>query len=142
MTTQQPTIIYTLTDEAPRLATASFLPIVRTFAAPAGINVTESDISVAARVLGEFPEFLKEDQRAPNTLAELGKKTLQPDANIIKLPNVRLAAQGRHRRAAGQGLRPARLPGPAQGRQGKRDQGPLRQVHRLGREPRAARRQL
>ena len=88
MTTQQPTIIYTLTDEAPRLATASFLPIVRTFAAPAGINVTESDISVAARVLGEFPEFLKEDQRAPNTLAELGKKTLQPDANIIKLPNI------------------------------------------------------
>ncbi|PJI95324.1 isocitrate dehydrogenase [Acidovorax sp. 69] len=88
MTTQQPTIIYTLTDEAPRLATASFLPIIRTFAAPAGIHVTESDISVAARVLGEFPEFLKEDQRAPNTLAELGKKTLQADANIIKLPNI------------------------------------------------------
>ena len=88
MTTQQPTIIYTLTDEAPRLATASFLPIIRAFTAPAGINVTESDISVAARVLGEFPEFLKEDQRAPNTLAELGKKTLQPDANIIKLPNI------------------------------------------------------
>ncbi len=88
MTTQQPTIIYTLTDEAPRLATASFLPIIRTFAAPAGINVTESDISVAARVLGEFPEFLTESQRAPNTLAELGKKTLQPDANIIKLPNI------------------------------------------------------
>ena len=88
MTTQQPTIIYTLTDEAPRLATASFLPIVRAFAAPAGINVAESDISVAARVLGEFPEFLKEDQRVPNTLAELGKKTLQADANIIKLPNI------------------------------------------------------
>eukprot|EP01030_Chromulinospumella_sphaerica_P024697 gene24697-24795_t len=86
--TQQPSIIYTLTDEAPRLATASFLPIIRSFAAPAGINVTESDISVAARVLGEFPEFLKEEQRAPNTLAELGKKTLQADANIIKLPNI------------------------------------------------------
>ena len=88
MTTQQPTIIYTLTDEAPRLATASFLPIIRAFTAPAGINVTESDISVAARVLGEFPEFLKEDQRAPNTLAELGKKTLLADTNIIKLPNI------------------------------------------------------
>ncbi len=88
MSTQQPTIIYTLTDEAPRLATASFLPIVRAFAAPAGINVTESDISVAARVLGEFPEFLRADQKVPNTLAALGKKTLEPDANIIKLPNI------------------------------------------------------
>ena len=84
MSTQQPSIIYTLTDEAPRLATASFLPIVRSFTAPAGINVTESDISLAARVLGEFPEYLKEEQRVPNTLAELGKKTLQPDANIIE----------------------------------------------------------
>ena len=88
MTTQQPTIIYTLTDEAPRLATASFLPIIRAFTAPAGINVTESDISVAARVLGEFPEFLAEGQKVPNTLAELGKKTLQADVNIIKLPNI------------------------------------------------------
>ena len=88
MSTQQPTIIYTLTDEAPRLATASFLPIVRAFAAPAGIEVTESDISVAARVLGEFPEFLRDDQKVPNTLAELGKKTLSPDVNIIKLPNI------------------------------------------------------
>ena len=88
MTTQQPTIIYTLTDEAPRLATASFLPIVRAFAAPAGIHVTEADISVAARVLGEFPENLTEGQKQPNTLVELGKKTLQSDANIIKLPNI------------------------------------------------------
>nr|WP_295773769.1 NADP-dependent isocitrate dehydrogenase [Rhodoferax sp.] len=88
MTTQQPTIIYTLTDEAPRLATASFLPIVRAFAAPAGIHVTEADISVAARVLGEFPENLTEGQKQPNTLVELGKKTLQADANIIKLPNI------------------------------------------------------
>jgi isocitrate dehydrogenase len=88
MSTEQPTIIYTLTDEAPRLATASFLPIVRAFAAPAGINVAESDISVAARVLGQFPEALSEAQRVPDTLAELGKKTLQADANIIKLPNI------------------------------------------------------
>ena len=81
-------IIYTLTDEAPYLATHSFLPIVRTFAAAAGIEVVESDISVAHRILGEFPEFLNEQQKVPNTLAELGKKTLQPDANIIKLPNI------------------------------------------------------
>ena len=88
MSSEKPTIIYTLTDEAPRLATASFLPIVRTFTAPAGIDVVESDISVAARVLGEFPDYLKDDQKVPNTLAELGKKTLEPDANIIKLPNI------------------------------------------------------
>jgi len=88
MSTQQPTIIYTLTDEAPRLATASFLPIVRGFASAAGIQVAESDISVAARVLGQFPESLAEGQRVPDTLAELGKRTLQPDANIIKLPNI------------------------------------------------------
>jgi isocitrate dehydrogenase len=81
-------IIYTLTDEAPFLATHSFLPIVRTFAAAAGIEVAESDISVANRVLGEFPDFLTDAQKVPNTLAELGKKTLQPDANIIKLPNI------------------------------------------------------
>ena len=88
MSTQQPTIIYTLTDEAPRLATAAFLPIVRSFTAAAGIHVVASDISVAARVLGEFPEYLTEDQRVPGTLAMLGQKTLEPDANIIKLPNI------------------------------------------------------
>ncbi|MBF5004528.1 NADP-dependent isocitrate dehydrogenase [Diaphorobacter caeni] len=81
-------IIYTLTDEAPRLATASFLPIVRGFASNAGIEVAESDISVAARILGEFPELLTEEQRVPNNLAELGKLTLTPEANIIKLPNI------------------------------------------------------
>ncbi|RZI72302.1 MAG: NADP-dependent isocitrate dehydrogenase, partial [Variovorax sp.] len=81
-------IIYTLTDEAPLLATASLLPVIQTFTAPAGIDVVTSDISVAARVLGEFPEFLKPEQKAPDNLAELGKLTLQPEANIIKLPNI------------------------------------------------------
>jgi len=81
-------IIYTLTDEAPYLATHSLLPIVRTFAAAAGIEVVESDISVANRILGEFAEFLDDQQKVPNTLAELGRKTLEPDANIIKLPNI------------------------------------------------------
>ncbi len=88
MSTTQPTIIYTLTDEAPALATAAFLPIVRTFAAPAGIAVETSDISVAGRILGQFPERLTEAQRVPDNLAELGKLTLTPDANIIKLPNI------------------------------------------------------
>ncbi|MDM4765722.1 NADP-dependent isocitrate dehydrogenase [Pelomonas sp. SE-A7] len=88
MTTQQPTIIYTLTDEAPLLATASFLPIVRAFAAPAGVNVETSDISVAGRILGQFPESLREDQRVPDRLSELGKLTLKAEANIIKLPNI------------------------------------------------------
>ncbi|MEP6876711.1 MAG: NADP-dependent isocitrate dehydrogenase, partial [Burkholderiales bacterium] len=88
MTTQQPTIIYTLTDEAPMLATSAFLPIIRAFTGPAGINVTTSDISVAARVIGEFPEFLTDAQKLPDNLAELGRLTLQPDTNIIKLPNI------------------------------------------------------
>ncbi|MDQ0052777.1 monomeric type NADP-dependent isocitrate dehydrogenase, partial [Variovorax boronicumulans] len=88
MSTKQPTIVYTLTDEAPLLATYAFLPIVRAFTAPAGIDVTTSDISVAARVLGEFPEFLSDAQKVPDNLAELGKLTLKPEANIIKLPNI------------------------------------------------------
>ena len=81
-------IIYTLTDEAPLLATCAFLPIIRTFTEPAGIEVEKADISVSARVIAEFPEFLTEEQRLPNTLAELGKLTLLPDTNIIKLPNI------------------------------------------------------
>jgi isocitrate dehydrogenase len=88
MSTQQPTIIYTLTDEAPLLATSAFLPIIRTFAAPAGVKVDTSDISVAARVLGQFPECLTEAQRVPDNLAELGRLTLLPETNIIKLPNI------------------------------------------------------
>ncbi|MGH8446442.1 MAG: NADP-dependent isocitrate dehydrogenase, partial [Solimonas sp.] len=88
MSSSQPTIIYTLTDEAPLLATSAFLPIIRTFAGQAGIKVDTSDISVAARILGLFPEGLSDGQRVPDNLAGLGKLTLQPDANIIKLPNI------------------------------------------------------
>ncbi|MGE2713439.1 NADP-dependent isocitrate dehydrogenase [Mycolicibacterium litorale] len=88
MSAEQPTIIYTLTDEAPLLATYGFLPIVRTFAEPAGINVETSDISVAARILAEFPERLTDEQRVPDNLGELGKLTQDPDTNIIKLPNI------------------------------------------------------
>jgi len=83
-----PTIIYTLTDEAPLLATHAFLPVVSTFTKPAGIKVEQADISVAARILAQFPENLTPEQRVPDVLSELGKKTLEPDANIIKLPNI------------------------------------------------------
>jgi isocitrate dehydrogenase len=83
-----PTIIYTLTDEAPLLATHAFLPVVSAFTKPAGIRIEESDISVAARILANFPEYLTPEQRVPDALSELGKKTLQADANIIKLPNI------------------------------------------------------
>ncbi|TSE01479.1 NADP-dependent isocitrate dehydrogenase [Skermania sp. ID1734] len=88
MNAQQPTIIYTLTDEAPFLATAAFLPIVRAFTEPAGINIETSDISLAARILAEFPDRLTEEQRVPDNLGELGRLTQEPDTNIIKLPNI------------------------------------------------------
>ena len=83
MSNKSSTIFYTLTDEAPLLATASLLPIVRAFTAPAGIDIETSDISVAGRILGQFPEVLTEAQRVPDTLGELGKLTLRPEANII-----------------------------------------------------------
>jgi isocitrate dehydrogenase len=88
LTAKQPTIIYTLTDEAPLLATYAFLPIVQTFTEAAGIEVTTSDISVAARILAEFSDYLTEEQRVPDNLAELGELTQLPDTNIIKLPNI------------------------------------------------------
>jgi isocitrate dehydrogenase len=88
MTKNNSTIIYTLTDEAPFLATAAFLPVIRTFAEPAGIEIETSDISVAGRILGEFPEYLTPEQQIPDNLADLGRRTLLPETNIIKLPNI------------------------------------------------------
>lgn len=88
MSAEQPTVIYTLTDEAPLLATYAFLPIVRAFAEPAGIEIKTSDISVAARILAEFPEHLTEEQRVGGNLGELGRLTQLADTNIIKLPNI------------------------------------------------------
>jgi isocitrate dehydrogenase len=84
----QPTIIYTLTDEAPLLATYAFLPILRAFAEPAGITIQTSDISLAARILAEFSDYLTDEQRVPDNLGELGRLTKLPDTNIIKLPNI------------------------------------------------------
>ncbi|MFC7756459.1 NADP-dependent isocitrate dehydrogenase [Tsukamurella soli] len=88
MSDQKQTIIYTLTDEAPLLATAAFLPVIRAFAGAAGVDVETSDISVASRILATFPEYLTEEQKVPDNLAELGRLTLEPDTNIIKLPNI------------------------------------------------------
>ncbi|MFA4866787.1 MAG: NADP-dependent isocitrate dehydrogenase [Pedobacter sp.] len=81
-------IIYTKTDEAPMLATYSFLPIVQAFTASAGIDVESRDISLAGRILANFPEFLKEDQKIGDALTELGQLATTPEANIIKLPNI------------------------------------------------------
>ena len=78
-------IIYTITDEAPALATQSFLPIVRAFASAAGVSVETRDISLAGRGISKFPEYLNEDQRIGDDLAELGELVKTPDANIIKL---------------------------------------------------------
>lgn len=86
--TQKSKILYTLTDEAPMLATYSFLPIVQAFAKTAAIEVETRDISLAGRILATFPDFLKEEQRIGDALSELGELANKPEANIIKLPNI------------------------------------------------------
>ncbi|HJM54291.1 MAG TPA: NADP-dependent isocitrate dehydrogenase [Dehalococcoidia bacterium] len=86
--TNSPTIIYTWTDEAPALATYAFLPIVSAFAGAAGVQIETRDISLAGRVLAQFPEVLKDGQPFPDDLTELGELTEEPGANIIKLPNI------------------------------------------------------
>src|SRR4051794_5569159 len=81
-------IIYTHTDEAPLLATYSFLPIIQAYAAKAGVDVETRDISLAGRIIAQFPERLTEEQRLDDALAELGELAKRPEANIIKLPNI------------------------------------------------------
>ncbi len=81
-------IIYTITDEAPALATQSLLPIIEAFTSAAGVAVETRDISLAGRILANFPDALTEEQRVPDALAELGELAQAPDANIIKLPNI------------------------------------------------------
>jgi isocitrate dehydrogenase len=81
-------ILYTITDEAPALATRSLLPIISAYTAAAGVSVETRDISLSGRILANFPDFLTEDQRVPDALAELGELAKTPEANIIKLPNI------------------------------------------------------
>lgn len=88
METKTSKIIYTKTDEAPALATYSFLPIVKAFSKPAGVEVETRDISLAGRIIANFPDYLTEEQRIADALAELGKLAKTPEANIIKLPNI------------------------------------------------------
>ena len=83
-----PTIIYTITDEAPALATYSFLPVIRTFTEAAGVHVKRSDISLAARILANFPDKLTDEQKQGDTLKALGELAQRPEANIVKLPNI------------------------------------------------------
>lgn len=85
---KSPQIIYTKTDESPAMATHSFLPIVKSFTAAAGITVGSRDISLSGRILAVFPEYLSEDQRVNDDLTELGELATTPEANIIKLPNI------------------------------------------------------
>ncbi|WP_194435439.1 NADP-dependent isocitrate dehydrogenase [Vibrio fluminensis] len=88
MPTEKPTIIYTITDEAPALATYSLLPIIQSFTASSGIDVDTRDISLAGRIIANFPEHLTAEQRIGDALAELGELAKTPEANIIKLPNI------------------------------------------------------
>lgn len=88
MNTSASKITYTLTDEAPALATYSFLPIVKAFTEPAGIEIETKDISLAVRILAVFPDFLSDDQKVSDSLSEIGQLATTPDANIIKLPNI------------------------------------------------------
>ena len=81
-------IIYTITDEAPALATHSLLPVIQAYAGAAGVLVETRDISLAGRILANFPEHLTDEQRIGDALAELGELALTPEANIIKLPNI------------------------------------------------------
>ena len=88
MSKESAKIIYTITDEAPALATQSLLPIIEAFSAAAGVAVETRDISLSGRIIASFPEFLTAEQRINDDLAELGELAKQPDANIIKLPNI------------------------------------------------------
>ena len=88
MTTGTAKIIWTKIDEAPALATYSFLPVVQAFAKGTGVSVETRDISLAGRIIANFPDYLTENQRIPDFLAQLGALALTPEANIIKLPNV------------------------------------------------------
>ena len=108
-----PTIIYTLTDEAPLLATCAFLPVIRTFTKPAGVRVETSDISVAARILGNFPEYLTPEQRVPDTLDRAGQEDARAGRQhhqAAQHQRVGATAGGGDQGAAGQGLQDPGLP--------------------------------
>ncbi len=138
-------IIYTHTDEAPLLATYSLLPIIQAYAAKAGVDVETRDISLAGRIIANFPERLTEEQRIDDALAELGDLAKTPEANIIKLPNISASIpqlKAAIKELQEQGLRPAGLPRRPEVRRGEGRPRPLRQGEGQRREPGAARGQL
>ncbi len=139
------TIIYTHTDEAPALATYSLLPIVQAFASAAGIEIETRDISLAGRIVAQFPDYLGDHMRISDDLAELGELATRPEANIIKLPNVsasmpQLKAAIAELQSKGYAL--PDYPDDADLRFRARHPGPLRPGDGVGGEPRTARRQL
>ena len=104
MSTKNPSIIYTKTDEAPALATVSFLPIVKRFVKSSGIEIETKDISLAGRILSSFPDLLNDDQKVEDALGQLGELAKTPEANIIKLPNISASIpqlKAGHQRIAG-----------------------------------------
>ena len=138
-------IIYTHTDEAPLLATYSFLPIIAAYAKTAGVEVETRDISLAARVLAQFPDRLTAEQRVDDALAELGELATKPEANIIKLPNISASISQLKATIAelqSQGYDLPGLPREPADRRGARDPRPLRQGQGLRGQPGAARGQL
>ena len=145
MSTTTSTIIWTQIDEAPALATYSLLPIVQAFTKGTGVSVETRDISLAGRIIANFPDALTEAQRIPDYLTQLGELTHSPEANIIKLPErlgVDPAAEGGHQGTAGEGLQGPGLPGDRERRRREGHPGPVREGARQRREPRAARGQL
>ena len=129
-------IIYTLTDEAPMLATYSFLPVIEAFAGTAGVDVETRDISLAGRIIAAFDDLLPEDQRIGDALAELGAAGHDARGQhhqAAQRLGLGAAAQGRHRRAAGQGLRPARLPRRGDHRRAARRRAPATTASRAAR---------
>ncbi len=123
-------IIYTHTDEAPLLATYSFLPIIEAYAGKANVSVETRDISLGARILASFADLLPEDQRVSDDLAELGDLAKTPEANIVKLPNISASIPQLKAAIAElqeHGLRPPGLPGQPAVRHGQGRPRPLRQ---------------
>ena len=139
------TIIYTHTDEAPLLATYSFLPIIQAYAGAAGVAVDTRDISLAGRIIAAFPDHLTEDQRTTDALAELGELAKTPEANIIKLPNISASIPQLKDAIAelqGKGYALPDYPDDPQTGAAARDPRSLRQDQGQRRQPGAARGQL
>jgi len=137
MATKTATIIWTKIDEAPALATYSFLPIVHAFTKGTGVAVETRDISLAGRIIANFPDYLTEKQRIPDYLAQLGELALTPEANIIKLPTSALPSRsdGGDQGVAGARLQPPGLSRGTEDRRGERVAGKIREGSRSAVNP-------